>query len=258
MTRNQIEYWRLQETKRSNLANEQLKAEANRNQYNLGMANIQLGYSQLAETTRANKAREQYNLLVANRQFTLDLRAQAESERMHRANELLQSQQLAEQRRHALESERLQNLSVRNDQIRTLNEQRRQSEVERQNRVSEMYQGMNLLETQTSHRNNEAIARFNASENQRANLANERIRSISLNIQLGSLNETRRSNLAREAETNRSNRANEMLQLTNIATRTTTELIKAQRLGGAKNGKTKQQTETLTDFEKLETIFGIR
>lgn len=122
MTKNQIDYWSLQETKRANAAREALTKQSNEEvvrhnlagEYETNRTNTQnelirskanqLGYAQLAETERANRAREQQNLLqitetgrsnrakesLASEQNQINKANVAESARSHRASEDIQ------------------------------------------------------------------------------------------------------------------------------------------------------------------------
>lgn len=93
MTHNQIEYWKLQEEKRSNITNETENARHNRateteaSRHNVAVETLQLG--SLNETIRSNKARE-----------GLTAAANAEQARHNVASENLQAGVLAESLRH--------------------------------------------------------------------------------------------------------------------------------------------------------------
>ena len=93
MTHNQIEYWKLQEEKRSNIANETENARHNKayesevSRHNVATETLQLG--SLNETIRSNKARE-----------GLTAAANAEIARHNVASENLQAGTLGESIRH--------------------------------------------------------------------------------------------------------------------------------------------------------------
>lgn len=100
MTHNQIDYWKLQEEKRSNIANETENARHNKayesevSRHNIATETLQLG--SLNETIRSNKARE-----------GLTAAANAEIARHNVASENLQAGTLGESVRHNQQMEAL-------------------------------------------------------------------------------------------------------------------------------------------------------
>lgn len=260
MTRNQIEYWRLRETERSNKANEDLRQQQINNdydlglkQYNLGLGNLQLGWAQLNERIRSNKANEWQARINSDRNWQINLLNHTETVRRNKAQEKIAYAQLDEQKRYNKVLEYQQNQRIANERQNLQLTQRSIIESERTHKANEYLQLNNLLEQQRANRQQESLSLMRLNEQNRSNLAQEGISRFRNQLTLMSVNETRRSNLAREAETNRSNRVNETLRLTEIATRTTTELIKAQKLGGKTNGKTNQNSGSgLTILEQID------
>lgn len=228
MTKNQIEYLKLQELQRSNRANEALTEKRDTTTRELGFAN-------LGETSRHNLATERHNTLVlgetqrhnyaqeAHNSAVLD-ETSRHNLAMEAHNERIASEQ--ERSNRANESVKIGGLSL---EASKLFEQQRHSRVteleqERSNRARE-------LETSRSNRIREAETRRsnlqNEMENKRRNIASERQRQQeldynyaslaelakyhSMNVGLGysQLNEQTRANQAREAENIRSNMANE-------------------------------------------------
>lgn len=135
MTKNQIEYAKLIEARRSNLSQEQLTKERDQ-------VNKMIGLGTLDETRRSNQARE------------------------------------VETARHNVEQERLG--------------------------------GRTLDETSRHNLQTEDIARQQVQELNRHNLQTEFVSKGELGVHQGQLQETRRSNVAREVETTRSNVAREV------------------------------------------------
>lgn len=89
MTRNQIDYWNLQEQKRSNRANEENVRRNNDEVARHNKASESLGSAQLVESVHHNRATEQVNLGQLN-----------ESIRHNKAGESLSSRDIEERIRH--------------------------------------------------------------------------------------------------------------------------------------------------------------
>lgn len=224
MTKNQIEYLKLRETERANRANESLTQIRD-------ATNRELGFATLGETTRHNKETEAHNLRVLG-----------ETNRHNLATENYQIQMLGETIRHNQQSEQLegrkidlnQNIyeeSVRHNQAVETETYRsnlaKESETYRSNaaREAENYRSnvareqethrSNVVTEQERERSNRATETLRSQELQfsYANLAEQRrYHSMSIGLGYSQLDETRRSNLAREYETNRSNTASEFEQ----------------------------------------------
>lgn len=124
MTHNQIEYWKLQEEKRSNITNETETARHNRayeaetSRHNVAVETLQLG--SLNETIRSNKARE-----------GLTAAANAEQARHNVASEHLQSSSIAESVRH---NQQMESVSAGQLQLG----QNTLSESQRHNKATEL------------------------------------------------------------------------------------------------------------------------
>lgn len=174
MTKNQIEYQKLQESKRANRAQEAETKRANLMNEELirsrDTATLDLRGRELQETQRSNQARE------------------AESFRSNLARE-------SENYRHNVAQER-----------ETSKHNRAQEELGYAN-ISLGYS--NLVETRRSNQANERIRESELLERQRSNLANEAIGRRGLINEFIRNKETERSNRAREKENNRSNLARE-------------------------------------------------
>lgn len=185
MTRNQLEYARLLETRRSNMANEVL-----------GGQQVQISQGNLAEVIRHNQAGEsqqgrsldeaiRHNVQTEN----LNSRSIQEGERSNRAREY--------------ETQR-SNIAREHETLRSNVE--RENETARHNFVTEGQTNVSLSlsdqaqrELERSHRATETTNLLKVSEDARSNLARE--------------SETYRSNVAREREASRSNIANEQERL---------------------------------------------
>lgn len=146
MTRNQIMYQQLQETKRSNLVNESLTAKRDQNTFTLGMLNYSetqrhnLAYE--AEVSRHNRAVED------NAARTLELTA----------IDVQTRQQQAATQRYAAETQRIQAL-----------------EQQRHNKATESFSYAQLSEQSRHNKATEAVAWSQAYEIARHNVASEGI-----------------------------------------------------------------------------------
>ena len=101
MSQTQINYWNLNETKRSNRANEKETARHNKAQEGIAWYSAQTGRLQLAELKRSNRAQEKIkNIQVDQGQQTIN-----ENIRHNQALELVQQQGLEETHRHNIASE---------------------------------------------------------------------------------------------------------------------------------------------------------
>jgi hypothetical protein len=151
MTKNQIEYAKLLETRRSNIRQEQLTGERDK-------ASRELGRAQLIEAGRHNLAQEgissvsldetsRHNVAMEN----VSVGQLAESTRHNRAGEGISWAQAQEQARHNVANEGLERQAV----------------------------GVSLLQAEEAQRSNlanEAIRRAQNRETRRSNMANERIK----------------------------------------------------------------------------------
>lgn len=165
MTKNQIEYNKLLEQRRTNLRNEELTAsrdlEAAR--HNLEGEGIQR--QTLGETARANRAREAETYRANLAKEALGVRQAEETERANRLREQLQSSTLAETRRSniAKESEtRRSNLATEGLRSQEIDiRSREQAETARSNLARELETARHnaAVESETTRTNkvNEAI-----------------------------------------------------------------------------------------------------
>lgn len=179
MTRNQIEFLKLQETARANQAAEM-------------------------EAHRANLERERQG------QASLDLTAQRDANTL-----MLGQQQLTESIRHstALETEQRRS-NIANELLK----QQSLAETERANKAHEQFQSQQLLETQRANREREQLAveqleeqkraaleleefrRHQLTETRRANKANEALTQSRIQYSYDALAETQRANVAAEQQ----------------------------------------------------------
>lgn len=190
ITRNQIEYYKLLETRRANQAQERLTQIRDFNANRLGLATLD-------ETSRSHRASEAIST-EANRLQSIDVQtrqlSQQETARSNLAREQLTREQNIEARRSNLAREALTAQA--------------NAETYRSNRASERIRSeQNLLTKQA----NEEARRSNLS---RESIQRQQTQISAYQAETGrlSLAETQRSNLVREAETERSNRAREYEQ----------------------------------------------
>lgn len=173
MTRNQIEYWSLLETKRANAETQRsnLSREAETARHNQAAESIDLGKlaestrhntaaeqqagMELAETTRSHKASEK-NTRIANR----------ETQRAHEASEFLQGRTI-EMGTNTLRE------TVRSNKAKEALELSKQAETRRANMASEAQRLRELAEQIRTHKANESIASRNAQTQAFKQLADE-------------------------------------------------------------------------------------
>lgn len=156
MTRNQIEYWNTQETRRANKARERetnrsnlaREAETNRNNRAVEEETHRANVAREVETNRANVAREQLQRLESDRSYTISTLNLEETKRRNQVVEKQSQQTIDNNLRHDLATEQLQQAGL------ALNRAQ-------------------LQETILSHRNSEAISKFNAREDARSHQAQE-------------------------------------------------------------------------------------
>lgn len=222
MTKNQIEYLKLRESQRANLAQEDLTRARDQRSYLIGLGT-------LAESQRHNIASEQ------QAKASLD-----ETSRHNIAGEQLSGKTLEESIRHNKAGE---------------------AELRRHNIVGEQYNERALREQSRHNVAQESIGR-------------SQVGASYANITLGysQLDETQRSNLAREGETNRSNVAREdETNRSNVAREEETNrhntrdeaisMYKARTDAGYKKGLLEQGEKQLkldswkTAFKGAETVF---
>lgn len=178
MTNNQIQYWNLQESKRSNRAVESETQRTN--------------MAKEAETHRSNLERE----ALARQQLLTDIRNTVKQRQYNYAV-------LSETNRSNVAREKETN---RSNQV----QERLKSEYQMQQRD---YNNSNLLNV----RRNTAIADYNAQTQRLALNEQIRHAQASEQISLLTNKENQRANLARETETNRSNLAKEQISRSNQA-----------------------------------------
>lgn len=166
MTRNQIEFNKLLETNRSNLANEEI-------QRTRAATDRELGFANLSESQRHNMASERMQVLsldeTSRHNLATESNARAVLEEQHRSNvqhELLTAQQQAEQRRHnqAVEYETARsNVSREQEQMRSNRANER--EAERAHRASETLRSAEVNESIRNHRALETLQSATVNQN---------------------------------------------------------------------------------------------
>lgn len=174
LTKNQIEFNKLVETKRSNKRQEELTEARDLYNREYQQASVANTREANAETARANRAREAYNVI------SLD-----EVSRHNVATELAQQAQLGEASRH--------NVATEGAAIKNLEEQMRS------NLANEQLKERSQTEQERSNRESEALSRFRNAEQQRSNQAQESLSSEANFIRLNTLYEQQRANKARES-----------------------------------------------------------
>lgn len=178
ITKNQIEYNKLLESGRHNLADEQIRSRGNDLTYQLGQQN-------LAETRRANLERERQNrntLVETSRHNVEGERLQrllyGETARSNQAREAISYSQLQEQNRSNLAQESLSSQRNQTQQYTATTQRelglRQADETERKNVVAE-------LQTQAQTEISQALSKLQAArleEETRHNKVDEQRRAI--------------------------------------------------------------------------------
>lgn len=229
MTKNQIEYLKLRETQRSNVAQEHLTAHRDANTYEIALGNLNesvrshkanedLGNRQLRETVRSNMERERTNWAILDETNRHNVAVEGETNRHNLATESQARDELTERKRSNLANEQLQQLSLsyRGQEIavrqKELDEsirsnKARELETNRSNLAREIEtQRSNLAQEKERYRSNVASEQ----ETARSHRATENLRSREIGLGYSQLAETSRSNRAREQEQYRSNTAREL------------------------------------------------
>lgn len=194
MTKNQIEYGKLLETRRANVRQEELTASRDMEVKRHNYATEGLQKQSLDETVRSNLAKE----YEANR---ANLAREKETNRSNLAQEALTSARDAETRRSNLVNESLKSATLQ-EQIRS----NQASEALRSREID--IKGATLGETIRANKAREA-------ETYRSNVARE-IETTRSNV--AREDETNRANVAREEETARHNKFQEGLDVARNAT----------------------------------------
>lgn len=232
MTRNQIEYWRLvetnrnnlaveRETNRSNLANEKernrsnLAQERETNRHNLAVEQETNRHNVATEkeTQRSNLARETLTRMQMQQNLFLTRIDQEERARSNRKNEQLTSLQIANQHERNLNDAMFQKAQIRIQEINAVTARANAMETQRSNRARETLTASAQAETNRSNLANESINLARANEVARSNRSNEAISRYRNQIEQFKAQETKRSNLARETEQHRSNVARERIDV---------------------------------------------
>lgn len=237
MTRNQIEFHKMMETRRANRVTEDITRTRDERSH-------QVALGQLAELGRHNKEQERQG------QIALD-----ETSRHNLASESHARDVLAEQQRHSMVQEAETNRSNIAREIETnranlaheaetrRSNLSREQETRRANLAAEALRSAELAEMAKYHASSINLGYANLAETSRANKANEA--------------ERLRTNLAHEIETNRSNiRSEELRQQANDETRshnTAIERAEARKIGLEQQRL--QQSQQRIDSENLRRGF---
>lgn len=190
MTKNQIEYWKLQEQKRANSAME--------------LENVRSNMAREHETERANRANEAQTKVRDANTFAINYAANQEKQRSNMAQEALTM--AYNDRYFANLADRLQH--DRNVlQETTRSNKARESETRRSNIAMEN-------ELQRSHRASEGLQAEAQAETIRSHYVNEDVAQQSTNIsKLNAMNASRTADINKEAvvETQRHNKKSESI-----------------------------------------------
>lgn len=207
MTHNQIDYWNLQEQKRSNVAQEietqrsNLAREHETNRHNVETEKFNI--SQLAEQSRSNRVNE-----------ALKAQAQNEQARHNVTSEMQEANKLQEQQRHSAVSE-YQNaidLNIKNDQLQ---------ESKRHNLATESIERAKAAFQAQYQQTMADVARFQSSNQAALNMTKQReleqsIKKMQSDIQIAQQsNDIRAWDSAQNAAKNVSNVLIDLLRLTN-------------------------------------------
>lgn len=230
MTRNQIEFWRLNETVRANKAVEAHNRAVLEYNYQVLEENKRANLAREAELHRSNVANEVHNERVRVDNFYFNSRQMAEQKRRNQESELMARRQLAELSKHNRASETAQFSQLKLQAMSLSNAARNTIEAERSNRANEQLNSLRIAETTRSNMRNEQTNLMHLNEQIRSNQASEAIRRQSNANTLRSLEEQMRHNRSVEAETSRHNLMDEKLQVLSMSLKTLGDTLKAQGL----------------------------
>lgn len=218
MTKNQIEYNKLVESMRANRANERLTARRDEATRHLGLSTLQetARHNQQVELQAADNLAEQYrnnvaqiaelqrshmaNEGIAMLNATTSLKSVDEQKRAHMASEQIALDQLAEAKRHNLANE---DIGLYGNEVAAT-----AAQVSAASHVTSA--GIAAGASQYAS-DNALLARQLEIDAQRYGI------DTTAGIRRAELDETQRSNLARETETNRSNVKSESIRSANLA-----------------------------------------
>lgn len=226
MTANQINYGRLKE----DIRNHRVLEVHSGQQAQAALSQASTAAIRASEEARANREKERVNWWNALEQgrhnqvteSTERYRVESLADYQRIQSSVLQRQAAVSERQAAVQEGTLAEMIANNAAVR--------QETQRANIARENWQMQQYEEAARANRANEQISRDRnlltqnqLYEIQRSNLANEAIKRLQISEQSRSnraqeslessrIEETRRSNIAREVEANRSNLANELLQ----------------------------------------------
>lgn len=247
MTRNQIEYWKLQETQRSNLeyerqGREQL-AETKRSNLARETETNRSNLARETETHRANLMHEYQVDLQRRQDAYFTLRNQIETNRSNLAQEKIAKQRNDEQHRtnvanenirliQALTNQRQAELQQQQIYVQRNEQYTRQAIANATNRLGYAQ----LAETSYANRQSENLRQQQIAESIRSNMANEYIRTFANQTSAKNLNEVVRHNQATEAETKRNNLASNAIKAYEVSMKSLSDILRLNKLN--KGGKT--------------------
>lgn len=221
MTRNQIEYWRLQETERNNRAVEKetnranLARERETNRSNLAREaeTHRTNVAVEKETQRSHLAGEQLTRLQMQQNLFLTRLDQDERARSNRANEQINLKRVEESYRSNRANEVIARADQRVKEIDAVTRRAGQAEAERANKANEQLRREAQYETQRSNKAQESLKRDLNAITQSYNQGRLSIDHGNLAQRQREASEIQRHNLAQETETHRANTSKERIEV---------------------------------------------
>lgn len=266
MTKNQIEYGKLVESKRANLAQESLTRERDK-------ASRRLGVRQQVEVERANRVREQQATMSLDETRRSNLARELEAQRHNRQVESLNIAQLEEVTRSNRVREMRDQLAL--EETRRANVAR-ETETQRYNRVREVIDTGYLNEAVRHNKATEVVeqgrldvSKYQADTQRQSMLNQARYQQQSISLGYSQLGETRRANMARESmqqmginEQIRSNIANEDIRRSQATTQRISAVQSAvnesRRVSESKRSNLAREVETRRANRATERISSTR
>lgn len=246
MTANQIAYWNLQETERSNLARESETHRSNvANETETNRSNL----ARETETNRANLAKEKQNRIDSWRNYEINLRNLFEKRRATKVSEQQRNRELDIGEKNASTQQLQASNANEVNQYNAVTSRMNANEQRRSHLVSESQNSERLrqqaYQTQTqnyftslaqSEVNRANLVRedqnlLNLQEQSRANRVKELLQAKQNAYQFANLREVAQHNRAMEYETHRSNVAREMQQVISTIANVATSIASAAMKG---------------------------
>lgn len=232
MTRNQIEYWKLVESKRANRANEQHARNVLTYNYAVLNETHRANVARETETERSNRAVEMLTRQKNDRDWILSLRQLSETERANRVRERQAKDELAERKRANKANELIARANSITQRYVAETGRFQQAEIVRSNVAQELLSHERNELTRTSQEISQRLGLLTHGEQVRTHIANEQLQRYSNFTSRLAQKETARSNLANETERHRANVASEVIGLSNQGVSVLNETIgSVSRLG---------------------------